>query len=108
MPRYAANLTMMFNEWAFLDRFAAAADAGFDDGGVPAPYDHPPGGNRASPGSAQPPRRPCSICRLAIGPTGERGLAALPEARAANSEQSVAKALDYARGNRRRTIAVCL
>jgi 2-dehydrotetronate isomerase len=29
MPKFAANLSMMFNEWAFLDRFAAAADAGF-------------------------------------------------------------------------------
>ncbi len=29
MPKFAANLTMMFNEWDFLDRFAAAADAGF-------------------------------------------------------------------------------
>ena len=29
MPRFAANLTMMFNEVAFLDRFAAAAEAGF-------------------------------------------------------------------------------
>ena len=29
MPRFAANLTMMFGEWSFLDRFAAAADAGF-------------------------------------------------------------------------------
>ena len=29
MPRFAANLTMMFNEHAFLDRFQAAADAGF-------------------------------------------------------------------------------
>ena len=25
MPRFAANLTMMFNEVPFLDRFAAAA-----------------------------------------------------------------------------------
>ena len=32
MPRLAANLTMMFNEVDFLDRFAAAASAGF--GGV--------------------------------------------------------------------------
>ena len=30
MPRFAANLTMMFTEWPFLDRFAAAAGAGFD------------------------------------------------------------------------------
>lgn len=29
MPRFAANLTMMFGERPFLDRFAAAADAGF-------------------------------------------------------------------------------
>ncbi|MFT3973063.1 MAG: TIM barrel protein [Amaricoccus sp.] len=29
MPRFAANLTMMFNEVAFPDRFAAAAAAGF-------------------------------------------------------------------------------
>ncbi|RIX97135.1 hydroxypyruvate isomerase [Aureimonas flava] len=29
MPRFAANLTMMFNEVPFLDRFAEAASAGF-------------------------------------------------------------------------------
>jgi hydroxypyruvate isomerase len=29
MPRFAANLSMMFNEVDFLDRFAAAAEAGF-------------------------------------------------------------------------------
>lgn len=29
MPKFAANLSMMFNEWDFLDRFGAAADAGF-------------------------------------------------------------------------------
>ena len=30
MPRFAANLSMMFTEWTFLDRFGAAADAGFE------------------------------------------------------------------------------
>lgn len=30
MPKFAANLTMMFGETAFLDRFAAARQAGFD------------------------------------------------------------------------------
>lgn len=30
MPRFAANLTMLFTELPFLDRFAAAADAGFE------------------------------------------------------------------------------
>src|ERR1043166_843196 len=29
MPRFAANLTMLFNEVGFMDRFAAAAQAGF-------------------------------------------------------------------------------
>jgi hydroxypyruvate isomerase len=29
MPKFAANLTMLFNEVEFLDRFAAAAEAGF-------------------------------------------------------------------------------
>jgi hydroxypyruvate isomerase len=30
MPRFAANVSLMFTEWDLLDRFAAAADAGFD------------------------------------------------------------------------------
>ncbi|HEY4203916.1 MAG TPA: 2-oxo-tetronate isomerase [Xanthobacteraceae bacterium] len=41
MPRFAANLTMMFNEVPFLDRFAAARDAGFDAVEFLFPYDHP-------------------------------------------------------------------
>ena len=42
MPRFAANLTMMFTEHVFLDRFAAAARAGFDAVEFLFPYDHPP------------------------------------------------------------------
>ena len=42
MPRFAANLTMMFNEWPFLDRFAAAADAGFTAVEFLFPYEHTP------------------------------------------------------------------
>ena len=30
MPKFAANLSMMFTEHDFLDRFEAAANAGFD------------------------------------------------------------------------------
>lgn len=30
MPRFAANLSMMYQEHAFLDRFAAAAKDGFE------------------------------------------------------------------------------
>ncbi len=42
MPRFSANLSMLFTEYDFLDRFDAAAAAGF--GGVEylGPYDHTP------------------------------------------------------------------
>jgi hydroxypyruvate isomerase len=42
MPRFAANLSMMFTEWSFLDRFAAAADAGFEAVEYLFPYDFAP------------------------------------------------------------------
>src|SRR5664279_3815567 len=42
MPKFAANLTMMFAEWAFLDRFKVAADAGFEAVEFLFPYEHPP------------------------------------------------------------------
>lgn len=42
MPKFAANLSFMFNEWDFLDRFAAAADAGFQFVEYLFPYDHAP------------------------------------------------------------------
>ena len=41
MPRFAANLTMMFTEVPFLDRFGAAAQAGFTAVEFLFPYDHP-------------------------------------------------------------------
>ena len=41
MPRFAANLSMMFNEVPFLDRFAAAAGAGFKGVEYLFPYEHP-------------------------------------------------------------------
>ena len=42
MPRFAANLSMMFTERPFLDRFDAAADAGFDAVEFLFPYDFAP------------------------------------------------------------------
>lgn len=42
MPRFAANLSMMFNEHAFLDRFDAAAKAGFTAVEFLFPYEHSP------------------------------------------------------------------
>ena len=41
MPRFAANLSMMFNEHAFLDRFAAAAKCGFKGVEFLFPYEFP-------------------------------------------------------------------
>ncbi|OYU49658.1 MAG: hydroxypyruvate isomerase [Rhizobiales bacterium PAR1] len=41
MPRFAANLSMMFNEVPFLDRFEAAAKAGFKAVEFLFPYDFP-------------------------------------------------------------------
>ncbi|TNC52474.1 TIM barrel protein [Rubellimicrobium rubrum] len=41
MPRFAANLTLLFTELPFLDRFEAARAAGFDGVEVLFPYDCP-------------------------------------------------------------------
>ncbi len=41
MPRLAANLGMLFTEQPFLDRFAAAASAGFEAVEYFSPYEHP-------------------------------------------------------------------
>lgn len=41
MPLFAANLTMMYTEHAFLDRFEAAADDGFEAVEFAFPYEHP-------------------------------------------------------------------
>lgn len=41
MPRFAANLTMMFTEHPFLDRFERAARAGFEAVEFLLPYAHP-------------------------------------------------------------------
>ena len=42
MPNFAANLTMMFTEHAFLDRFTVAADQGFAAVEYLFPYEHSP------------------------------------------------------------------
>ncbi|MDO8905239.1 2-oxo-tetronate isomerase [Hydrogenophaga sp.] len=42
MPRFAANLTMMYTEVPFLDRFGAAARDGFDAVEYLFPYEHTP------------------------------------------------------------------
>jgi len=42
MPRFSANLSMLFGEHEFLDRFDAAAKAGFKGVEYIGPYDHAP------------------------------------------------------------------
>lgn len=77
MPDFAANLSFMFTEWTFLDRFQAAADAGFTAVEYLFPYEHAPDEiarrlERA--GVTQ------ALFNLPPGDWagGERGLAALP------------------------------
>lgn len=42
MPKFAASLNLMFNEWPLLDRFKAARDAGFKAVEVQVPYSESP------------------------------------------------------------------
>lgn len=42
MPRFAANLTMLFTEYPFLERFEKAAEAGFKGVEFLFPYEHDP------------------------------------------------------------------
>jgi hydroxypyruvate isomerase len=94
MPRFAANLSLLFGEHDFLDRFAAAADAGFTAAEYLFPYQYP---------AAEIARR---LARSGLEPVlfnlppgdeakGERGLAALP-GREAEFARSVEIAIDYA------------
>jgi len=93
MPRFAANLSMMFTEWAFLDRFAAAAEAGFDAVEFLFPYEHPVEAVAralADNGLTQ------ALFNLPAGDfaAGERGLAAL-QGREADFRASLATARPY-------------
>lgn len=95
MPKFAANLTMMFNEVPFLERFGAAAQAGFKGVEFLFPYDHP----------AEEIARQLKTNRLEnvlfnMPPGdwagGERGLASLP-GRETEFREGVEKAIAYAR-----------
>ena len=94
MPRFAANLSMMFNEVPFLDRFDAAARAGFTAVEFLFPYDHPAeavGERLHRNGLTQ------ALFNLPPGnwDAGEKGFAALPD-RFADLQQSLRTALPYA------------
>lgn len=94
MPYFAANLTMMFNEWDFLDRFAAARDAGFSAVEFLFPYEHSPEDVAAQLERCQ---LDVALFNLPAGDweAGERGVAALPE-RFNDLQNMVEKALVYA------------
>ena len=94
MPRFAANLSMMFNEHAFLDRFRAAAAQGFKAVEFLFPYDYAPGEVAAQLVSNNLKQ---ALFNLPPGDwaKGERGIACLPD-RKDEFRASVAKALPYA------------
>lgn len=101
MPFFAANLSLMFTEHAFLDRFQAAADAGFDAVEFLFPYEFEADAIAERLAEAELEQ---VLFNLPPGDWagGDRGLAALPE-RKDELQQSVTTALAYAQalGTRR-------
>jgi hydroxypyruvate isomerase len=94
MPKFAANLTMLFTEMPFLDRFAAAAAAGFTAVEFLFPYEYEPQqiatlleGHGLS----------LVLHNLPAGnwAAGERGIACHPD-RVAEFRAGVARAIAYA------------
>src|SRR5712671_1113699 len=93
MPRFAANLAYLFTERPLIERFAAAAAAGFRAVELQLPYDHAPSAVRA-----ELERHGLSMLGVNTAPgqsaTGEFGVAAVP-----GREQEFAavfkQALDY-------------
>ncbi|MCW2236892.1 hydroxypyruvate isomerase [Azospirillum canadense] len=95
MPKFAANLTMLYNELDFLDRFAAAAKDGFSGVEYLFPYAYDKNvlaerlkGNRLEQ----------VLHNLPAGnwDAGERGIAILPD-RVGEFQDGVGKAIEYAK-----------
>ncbi|HIO19369.1 MAG TPA: hydroxypyruvate isomerase, partial [Gammaproteobacteria bacterium] len=94
MLNFAANLSMLFVEHSFLDRFSAAAAAGFTAVECQFPYDHSPedlGECLHSTGLE------LILLNFPAGDltTGERGLAAFPD-RLAQCREQIDYGLDFA------------
>lgn len=95
MPRFSANLSMLFVEHEFLDRFDAAARAGFRAVEYVGPYDHAPEAVAArlkKNGQEQ------ALFNLPAGDwaAGERGIAVLPD-RIGEFRKGVETAITYAK-----------
>jgi len=95
VPKFAANLTMLFNEVPFLDRFAAAKAAGFNGVEYLFPYDFEKGVLREKleqHGLTQ------VLHNLPAGNwgAGERGIAIFPD-RVDEFRDGVRRAIDYAK-----------
>ena len=101
MPRFAANLSFMYNEHGFLERFAAAARDGFRAVEYLFPYEHPA---RELKARLDDNRLEQALFNAPPGDwaRGERGIAALP-GREDEFRRSIDTALEYARvlGNQR-------
>ena len=102
MTQLAANLTMLYNEVDFLDRFAAAAASGFRGVEYLFPYAYPKdelAARLARHGLTQ------VLHNLPAGDwaAGERGLACLPD-RVGEFQESVGRAIDYATALRCRQV----
>ena len=94
MPKFAANLSMMFNEAPFLDRFAAARDAGFQAVEYLFPYDFEP---EAVARKLRENHLENVLINMPAGnwAAGERGIASIP-GREEEFRAGVDKALAYA------------
>jgi hydroxypyruvate isomerase len=91
MPRFCANLTMLYNEVDFLDRFAAAARDGFEGVEYLFPYSYPQEELAERHGLAQ------ILHNLPAGDwaKGDRGVACQPD-RMDEFRAGIEKAIDYA------------
>ena len=95
MPKFSANLTMMFNEVEFLDRFESASKAGYKAVEYMFPYDWPKNqlvDALEANGLGQ------VLYNLPAGDwaAGERGIACLP-GREGEFQEGVGKAIEYAK-----------
>ena len=94
MLRFSANLTLLFNEVPFLERFPLAARAGFRSVEFVSPYEHPPARIEELLRRHQ---LAVSVFNLPPGDwaRGDRGMACDPR-RVGEFQESVGRALEYA------------